>query len=371
MVNIFGEDTSGKRGPRGEIGPQGPQGKRGPPGKNGPPGAAGKIGPKGEPGLPGPEGKIGPRGLTGARGEQGLTGAKGEIGPRGLDGAQGEQGLPGTKGDRGERGSPGPKGEIGLRGPKGDAGLGLNPYFFSKKLVQMLYEILTFSCYFTTKTSGFVMVGEKITGIKNQVGKNNAEAVRGKKMEKIVKIPYYGYGVEFKETLYQIPKISWALSTNTQIIFFFAFKVTFLPSSGRQYILHNGTSEREIYLETQNLVINAGDSKNLVKVPILPHLWNVCYIAYNNTPDLESVYEINDSKGTFVTHPVDKEQSNIFVGSKGTDYFTGVLARMDILTTTSRGSGEMCNLDDAIKNSMISEHYTFMGEIPPCKKMKL
>ena len=332
MVNIFGQNTSGKRGPPGETGPAGPPGKRGPPGS------------------------------------QGKDGRPGENGPPGQSGPSGKDGLPGAKGEIGPKGGTGHKGDIGPRGLKGDAGLGLNPYFFSKKVAEMLYDILTFSCYFKTETSGLVRVGGKITGIKNQVGPNNAEGVKGKKMKGIVKIAYYGFGVEFKETEYQIPNLSWALSINSQIIFFFAFKVSFLAQSGRQYILHNGTEEREIYLEAKNLVINGGDSRNLVKISIAPRLWNICYIAFNNSPDLLSEYQINEDKGSFITQPAAEEHDEIFFGTKGSDYFTGVLARMDILTTFSRGSGEMSNLDPGVKESMIREYYSFFDEAPPKRK---
>ena len=333
MVNIFGENTSGQRGPRGEVGPAGAPGKRG---------STGSQGSDGPPGQPGPSGK------------DGLSGPKGDVGLRGLTGPKGDIGV---KGDAGLR---------GVTGAKGDAGVGLNPYFFSQKLAQSLYEILTFSCYFKTEHSGFVTVGGKVTGIKNQVGDNNAEAL--KRMLQVVKIAHYGFGVEFRTTLYQIPKLGWALGSNSQIIFFFAFKVSFLAHSGRQYILHNGTEEREIYLEEKKLVINGG--QNLVQIPILPHSWNVCYIAFNNTPDLPSVYQINDKSGTFTTHSTLGGPAHIFLGSKGTDYFTGVLARMDILTTFSRGPGEMCNLDEGLKNSMLREHYTFFDETAPPQKKK-
>ena len=124
MVNIFGQKTSGGRGPPGETGPAGRAGKRGPPGSQG---ARGKDGP---PGQPGPSGK------------DGLPGAKGEIGP---------------KGETGHKGEIGSKGDTGPRGMKGDAGLGLNPYFFSKKLAEMLYDILIFSCYFKTETPFIVL----------------------------------------------------------------------------------------------------------------------------------------------------------------------------------------------------------------------
>ena len=61
---------------------------------------------------------------------------------------------------------------------------------------------------------------------------------------------------------------------------------------------------------------------------------------------------------------------DMFLGSKGADYFTGVLARMDILTTFSRRPGKMCNLDSEVKESMLKEYYTFFDEEIPLKRQK-
>lgn len=99
--------------PRGEIGPQGP---RGPEGQVGP---MGPQGPKGETGNVGPRGPQDETGATGPQGPIGNTGSQGPTGPMGPIGPQGPQGEQGTKG---ETGPVGPKGEQGERGPVGPQG---------------------------------------------------------------------------------------------------------------------------------------------------------------------------------------------------------------------------------------------------------
>ena len=89
-----------------------------------------------------------------------------------------------------------------------------------------------------------------------------------------------------------------------------------------------------------------------------------------NTSELPSEYRVNDVKGTFITQADSEEHSDMFLGTKGSDYFTGVLARMDILTTFSRGPGKMCNLDSEVKESVLKEYYTFFDEEIPLKRQK-
>lgn len=140
------------RGPKGEIGPQGPKGEDGTrivatewvgPDENGgniyrhifsdgssytfvaPRGEIGNPGPRGPEGQVGPMGPQGPKGETGnvgPRGPQGETGATGPQGPIGNTGSQGPTGPMGPIGPQGPQGEQGPKGETGPVGPKGEQG---------------------------------------------------------------------------------------------------------------------------------------------------------------------------------------------------------------------------------------------------------
>lgn len=80
---------------------------------NGTPGPKGDIGPIGPQGIKGDTGPKGDVGVTGAQGPIGPTGATGNQGPVGLTGAQGPQG---NKGDQGLVGPPGPEGPQGIPG---------------------------------------------------------------------------------------------------------------------------------------------------------------------------------------------------------------------------------------------------------------
>lgn len=82
-------------GPRGPVGPEGPQGERGPVGPRGP---IGSEGPQGE------QGPVGPEGPQGEQGPAGPQGPQGEQGPAGPQGPQGEQGPAGPQGPAGEDG---------------------------------------------------------------------------------------------------------------------------------------------------------------------------------------------------------------------------------------------------------------------------
>nr|DAD62168.1 MAG TPA: collagen triple helix repeat protein [Caudoviricetes sp.] len=131
------------RGPQGLQGEQGIRGEVGPIGATGP---KGEQGPKGDPlkftdlteeqinALKGPKGDIGPEGPQGPRGLQGPEGPRGIQGERGPAGPQGIPGLTGPEGKKGDKGETGPIGRAftyadftpeqlkGLIGPKGDRG---------------------------------------------------------------------------------------------------------------------------------------------------------------------------------------------------------------------------------------------------------
>lgn len=97
-------------GPRGPIGPQGPEGPQGP---------IGETGPTGPQGLTGATGPAGPQGPTGATGPIGPQGPIGETGPAGPQGPAGETGATGPAGPQGPAGPTGPAGPQGPAGPAG------------------------------------------------------------------------------------------------------------------------------------------------------------------------------------------------------------------------------------------------------------
>lgn len=88
-------DFKGRKGDKGDIGPQGPKGDKGDIGPRGPEGLQGDIGPQGEKGETGSQGPIGLKGPKGDKGDTGPQGPKGEKGNDGVPGAKGEQGPKG------------------------------------------------------------------------------------------------------------------------------------------------------------------------------------------------------------------------------------------------------------------------------------
>lgn len=131
LANPAPVNVKGERGEKGEQGVKGETGARGERGEQGPQGLQGLRGEKGDKGdafkytdftaaqlaaLKGPKGDIG---LQGPRGEQGPKGDTGLQGPQGERGLRGLQGATGATGPQGERG---PQGATGPQGPKGDKG---------------------------------------------------------------------------------------------------------------------------------------------------------------------------------------------------------------------------------------------------------
>ena len=109
--------------------------------------------------------KRGPPGPPGVQGPPGKTGRKGDAGTKGDIGSKGEPGVKGDTGDAGQKGDTGSKGQPGERGPPG----GLSIVFFTKTILEALRQSMSLSYFFKTKTSGFIMEGNKATGIKNQI----------------------------------------------------------------------------------------------------------------------------------------------------------------------------------------------------------
>ena len=112
------EEVGNVKGPKGDIGEQGPKGDtgdKGEPGEQGPKGDKGDTGEVGNDGLSAYEIAV-KNGYIGTEPEwlSSLKGDKGDTGDQGLQGIQGE------KGDVGEQGPQGIQGEQGPKGDKGD-----------------------------------------------------------------------------------------------------------------------------------------------------------------------------------------------------------------------------------------------------------
>ena len=274
MVNIFGSSGKGKRGP------------------------------PGPPGVPGPTGKQGRKGGAGVKGE---TGPKGEAGPKGETGS---------------------KGQPGERGPTG----GLSPVFFTKTIVESLWKNMSLSYYFKTPTSGFIMVGDKATGIKNQIDSNSYKAIdfgvgRLNKYQDVDQ-----YYLNFKKEIYGIKGLFdevLAITPPTKSIIMLNFKISKWPDK-IQYIFTTAKDWRQLYLKGQNLVFRCDDVK--VSLPININGWNVVYIELNNRPNKDSVFQVNDDSKIFKSFGVKASEDTLYLGGRDStgDYFEGAIGRFEL-----------------------------------------
>ena len=252
------------------------------------------------------------------------------------------------------------KGVVGPPGPQGPPGESLNAIFFSKNLSQWFVDTLSFSCYFKDTRNGLVWSEKKPIGIKNQV-KNKKYATALKPVERLVKIPYYGYGLTFSNSLYMIQDMDLALGINSKAILIFAFKIDAFAEH-LQYIFYGENSaDRAIYLKGNHLHIQASKSQ-YTSVEFKERDWNVCYLEFNNFSDKRlSYFELNDDKkGTFVTEPADDFDKKMFLGGREDDLsFQGVIARIDYsLFLVDKDHGEeMGEFPKTVRKSMIKECY--------------
>ena len=258
----------------------------------------------------------------------------------------------------------------GKRGAVGPPGEGLPDFFFGKELSKLLYDNLSFSCFFKDKKSGLVYDKEKVVAIKNQVGRNNAVAIN--KFEDLIEIPDFGFGVEMTKSKYIIDKLDWATSLNSKAIFFFAFKINDYPKKGFQFLFHTEFGDRGIYLKGTNLVIQACKNPQHYRlVPYEQHEWNICYIEFTNCQELQSYYKINDLEGTFITESSTDPKKQLIIGGKENYFFKGVLARFDCCTKYAKDDQKVQNLPTAIRNSFLREHYDIDIEETEQKKIKM
>ena len=251
-------------------------------------------------------------------------------------------------------GKRGPQGDIGPPGKRGPPGAGLCSAFFSKQLTQWFYENLSFSCYFPDQESGFIYKDKKAIGIKNRVKENHAQCKN--QVGKLIKIPDDGFGLEFRNSLYEITNLDFANSKPSKAILIFAFKVDAWPSH-YQYIFNTKDNQRSVYLKGVNLIIKGGKTKE-VAVEYFQHQWNICYIEFNNIPGELSHYQINEEIGTFETSMEKQGLEVLYIGSKDSYYFQGVIARIDILLKNPVAEGdESKNLPLEVRKSVFREFY--------------
>ena len=189
---------------------------------------------------------------------------------RGLPGPVGPPGPKGARGDSGEKGDRGEQGDSGEKGARGQDGF-LSTVFFATQIIEMFEKNLTFSCYFNNKKDGFIYSGDRIIGLKNRIGTNDAYIVHGDPGKLIHYIDKYA--LVFDDSIYKIKEIDLASGTRSKAIVILNFRVTEFPSS-YQYILISKTGQRQLYLKASNLILEVSGKRS-----ILPYRlgWNVVY----------------------------------------------------------------------------------------------
>ena len=254
--------------------------------------------------------------------------------------------------------------KAGPAGPKGSPGESLSSLFFSKNLSKWFEDILSFSCYFKTPTSGLEFgyddkKKKKAVGIKNQIGKNRKYASALNNVESLIEIPEYGYGLIFSKSVYMFEDMDWALGENSKAILMFAFKVDAWPEHA-EHIFSRKYKDRGIFLKGAHLHIRSSKS-DYVKVEYIQKDWNICYIEFNNhrlTDRQKSYYKINDKVGQFtLENGEDSKEIQMFLGGEiSVRYFQGVIARVDFVALTIASKSEE-DLPVSVRDSMLKEKY--------------
>ena len=215
---------------------------------------------------------------------------------------------------------------------------------------------------------------EKPVGIKNQIKSSCTDALcTTSNAGSLVKIPDYGYGLQFKDSVYKIDEIEIAEAEPSKAILFFTFKIPKIFKT-YQYILAT-TYGHCIYLKDDNLIIQGSeneddDSETKVAVKYETDEWNKCYIEFNCIPGMLSIFQINDIQGTFKTEPGQSNSPSDFLlyigGEKPSSPkypFKGLLARIDIQLveddtefSKKREKSEI-NLSPEIRKSVMDQFY--------------
>ena len=124
-----------------------------------------------------------------------------------------------------------------------------------------------------------------------------------------------------------------------------------------QYLFYTKNDERAIFLKGTNIVIK-GTKSSSIAVKYKINRWNKCYIEFNNQ-EFDSIYDINEEKGTFRISTEKFYEDKIYIGGKGAYYFQGVIARFDFL---SRPIFTKENIPDSVKESFLKEKYDILND---------
>ncbi len=336
MVNKFGENSSGKRGP------PGPPGSSGRPGKIGRQGERGKTGEQGTPGIQGIPG------LQGLRGIQGIPGTKGDPGAKGDPGDRGVAGPSGSKGDAGEVGKKGEKGDRGEKGVDGVAGLNIFLKWFPDSAVRMFRESESVTFYFNDAKDGIVWEDEtkktKPVGLLNRGSGENATLVTPTVFPEIAKLKTGKYMMQLNKTLFEIPNIYTATNDDSIVIFALTFK-PLTVSMKDCYLFTNATGSRAVSI--QNNILHIRGPGSFTEIIFDPKEWNTLLVQYSFIDGRsECFFMINGRRGT-LHHPgtPSKPDDKLYIGGHPTIEGSSI--------HTAIGSFEVYYMDDPNKNDYI------------------
>ena len=268
--------------------------------------------------------KFGNSDFSGKRGPPGIPGVQGPPGKKGDSGPKGDHGKPGPKGDSG------PKGDIGKPGPKGESGpVGI--YFFRRQIVDWFSKSMNFSCYFDTETSGIVnSKGGHRIGIKNQVDPKRDAMIHSGQVGKMIKLSRSGkYSLEFTNEIYIIKGVRLAEYRNSKAIVMLNFKMDSWPSKV-QFLLCDDYENKKIYLKGVNLVIDCG--AGAVSIPYKISIWNILFLELNNVGDKTGIFRLNETTKPIKVAQARKGEQQLHLGGWKEQYFRGVIQRIDIFS---------------------------------------
>ena len=168
--------------------------------------------------------------------------------------------------------------------------------------------------YFNTKIDGLLYDRDKVIGLKDRFGNNNAICLQNfHKPEKIGKF----YGISLEESLYKISNVETATTPPSICVIALQFKVAgVLTDDKKGYICCNETLTRGVTITKSNLNILGTDPMQLIY-----HYkdWNTLIIQYSNITednDGKCFFILNNRRGYFTPHKNIVESKDLYIGGK-------------------------------------------------------